>query len=33
MSHLRELENMTEEDPEGLLDDNNNNFDAAGDDT
>jgi hypothetical protein len=31
MSHLCELENMTEEDPEGLLD-NDDNFDAAEDD-
>jgi hypothetical protein len=31
MSRLRELENTTEEDPEGLLDDDDS-FDAAEDD-
>jgi hypothetical protein len=32
MSRLRELENTTEEDPEGLLDDDDDSFDAAEDD-
>ena len=31
MSRLRELENTTEEDPEDLLDNDNDNFDAAED--